>query len=261
MRSKTLLLIFSLILFTGCSYEKMLDKLEPKEESAFAKTYLEKLRQRNIAGIKEHLSSELLTPDADSKLTEVANYFPEGEPVAIKLIGANVFKSSSAWQANLTYQYQFKSEWAVANIVLSRENGILIVKGIHVNRLAQSLEEANAFTLSNKSTIHYLFLFCAVAIPLFILYSLILCIRTPIEKRKWLWVIFILLGFVGISLNWTTGQVSVNLIQFQLLGAAALAASPYAPWIITMSVPLGAIIFLFKRKSLMKREVITINEN
>jgi len=252
-----LALILALPLLTSCSYDKMLDKLAPKEESALAQNYLEKLRNNDIASIKEQLSSELITPDIDTKLSEVANYFPKGEPIAIKLIGANTLTSPGKWQANLSYQYQFEKGWALADILLVKENGKLTIKGIHVNQLSESLKKINAFNFNDKSIIHYLFLPFAVLIPIFILYSLISCIRTPMEKRKWLWIIFIIIGFMGFSLNWTTGQIATKLFNIQLFGVAALAASPYAPWVITVSFPLGALIFLLRRKSLIKQEPIT----
>ncbi len=85
-----------------------------------------------------------------------------------------------------------------------------------------------------------------------ILASLILRIRTKIGKRKWLWIVFIPFGFGRLSFNWTTGRVLFNplSVHFQLLGAAAVKHGLYAPWIISISVPLGAIVFLIRRKRL-----------
>ena len=34
----------------------------------------------------------------------------------------------------------------------------------------------------------------AILIPVFTLCALVLCIRTKMEKRKWLWIIFIIIG-------------------------------------------------------------------
>ncbi len=255
-----ILLILTVPLFSGCRYDNTLDKPAPKEESDFAKNFLEQLRKNNVPQIKEHLSSDLLTPEVDSKLTELARFFPKGEPVATKLIGSKVLTSAGKWEAGLSYQYQFEQGWVLADILVSREDGKIIVKGIHVNRLPQSLEEINGFTLSGKTVTHYLFLLSSLLIPVFIIYSLILCIRMPIGKRKWIWSIFIIFGIIGFSINWTTGKVSAKLIHFQLLGAGASAAGPYAPWILTISVPLGAIIFLLARNSLAKRETTVKSE-
>ena len=37
------------------------------------------------------------------------------------------------------------------------------------------------------------------------LYALVLCIRTRNVKSKWLWILFILVGFGAVQANWTTG--------------------------------------------------------
>jgi len=41
-----------------------------------------------------------------------------------------------------------------------------------------------------------------------------------------------------------------------LLGAGAFAPA-YGPWVISISLPLGAVIFMMKRKGLSKQHVIT----
>jgi len=255
MRKPILLLLLPLLV--SCSYEDMLQKLLPKEESAFAQSYLENVRAKRFDEVKKRLSTELLTPEVDSKLSEVAGYFPDGDLIEVKPIGSNVFTTPDTWRASLTYQYRFTNGWAVANVVLDREKEGLVVKGINVTRLQQSLEEINAFTLKEKSAIHYLFLSLAVVIPAFILYALVLCVRTPMSKRKWPWIVFILFGVAGFHLDWTSGQTATHLLSAHLFGAAATAASPYAPWIFTLTVPLGAIVFLVRRRSLAQQRTST----
>jgi hypothetical protein len=69
------------------------------------------------------------------------------------------------------------------------------------------------------------------------------------RRRKWLWIIFILIGFGKLSLNWTTGQILFNPLSFyvQLFSVAVIKHGPYAPWIFSISIPLGAIIFFLKK--------------
>lgn len=239
-------------LIASCSYEDTLNSILPKEESEFAKGYLENLRNKKFEDLKKPLSKELLTPDVESRMAQAASYFPEGKPLEIRAIGANVHTTPDKWLANLSYQYYFDNGWAVANILLEREKEGLVVKRVNVTRLPKPLEEIYAFDFKGKKAVHYVFLVLAIAIPLFILYSLILCIRTPINKKKWLWVVFILVGVVAFRLDWTTGQFAVQLVNINLLGAGTAKASPYAPLILTISIPLGAIIFLAKRRSMIK---------
>jgi Phospholipase_D-nuclease N-terminal len=89
----------------------------------------------------------------------------------------------------------------------------------------------------------------AAAAPLFTLYALIVCIRTKIERRKWLWILFILFGFGRFMVNWTTGSWDFHIFYAQLLSASAGAAF-FGPWIISVSLPVGAVFFLSRRKKL-----------
>jgi hypothetical protein len=61
--------------------------------------------------------------------------------------------------------------------------------------------------------------------------------------RKWLWVLFILAGVGKFAVNWTSGEWGIAPLSLQLLSASAVA-SLYGPWILSFSLPLGAIVFL-----------------
>lgn len=251
MNIKSLFAVVLLLpILTACNYNDMLAKLAPKEESAFAKNYLESVRIKDFNAVKKSLKPELVTSDVDAKITEVANYFPLGDPIEIKQIGAQTYQSGDQLQATLTYQYQFPKDWAVGTVILSKSKNVVVVEGFNVTRLSKSLQETNAFNLANKTPIHYLFLTLAVLIPIFVLTVLILCIRTTIPKKKWLWVLFVLVGFVGFTLNWTTGELNYQVLSFHFFGAGAVSAGPYSPWFITISLPIGAVVFLLKRKAI-----------
>jgi hypothetical protein len=129
----------------------------------------------------------------------------------------------------------------------------MLILGFHVNPIPKSLQELNAFTFDNKSIVHYSIFGFTIIIPLFIIFSLIQCIRTKI-KRKWLWLLFILIGIGQITLNWTDGNVGFNPLSIQLLGAGVLKASMFAPWTFTVSIPLGAIWFTIKRSNIKWHE-------
>lgn len=131
---------------------------------------------------------------------------------------------------------------------------------LQVYRADSSQQERNKFTLEGKSALHYLTLVLAAMVPLFIVVTAYFCIRTPIPKRKWLWVIFIFVGIGKFSLNWTTGQLDFQPLSLQLFSASAMAMGPHAPWIISVSVPLGTIMFWFKRKQFIAESEAGTNQ-
>ena len=105
-------------------------------------------------------------------------------------------------------------------------------------------------SLGFSASRHYLVFAACIAVPAFILVALVVCIRSRI-RRKWLWIIFILLGFVQFRFDWATGHFEIQPISFALFGASAFRPSPYAPWILGFAIPVGAIIFLVSRRRLL----------
>lgn len=248
-------LLVVVLVLTACSYEDIANKFIPQEESSFAKEYLQKIIDKDFSYVRSHLSAELLDQVSDEKLNEIANYFPGGELLSTEIIGSQTHTFNNTWQGNFSYEYHFEEGWALANVVLKRENDSMNVIGFNVYQAEASQKELNAFTLSNKSLLHYATLMGTVAIPIFIIVTLIFCIRTPINKKKWLWILFVIVGFGSFSLNWTTGQYGIRPLSVNLLGAAAGATSPYSPWILTVTVPLGAIVFWIKRRKLTEASI------
>ena len=129
-----------------------------------------------------------------------------------------------------------------------------------------SPSEATKFTLKGKGALHLFVLFLAILVPVFIILTLIKCARTKGLKRKWLWMLFILVGMFGITFNWHTGQlgmslirktetsIHINLIDFQIFGAGMTKSGPLAPWFFEIGFPLGAVIFWFKSLKSKKLE-------
>ena len=114
--------------------------------------------------------------------------------------------------------------------------------------LANSLQEINSFQLKGKGIANYAILALAVALPLFSITALILCIRTSMPLgRKVLWCLGILVGFVQVTVNWTSGAISVAPLSVQLLSAGWFRLGPFAPHQVSIAVPLFAILFIWMR--------------
>ncbi len=239
-------------LIASCSYDDILNKLVPKEEAKFAEGYLNKLRLKDFSYVKSQMSAEILAQASDSLLIEMSNHFRKGELLSTEIIGSQVNIFNGQWQGNFSFEYHFSDGWNLANAAFKKVNGKYEIIGLNVYQTNMSQKELNAFTLQNKSIAQYSILLLAIIVPVFIIVSTYFCARTPIPKRKWLWLIFILLGILSVQVNWTTGDISVQPLSVHLLGVSAMASSPYSPWIIATSLPLGAIIFWFKRKKFIE---------
>jgi len=255
---RALLAVLAMLCLTlnACSQQALIAKLEPKAESSTAKAIIDQLRSGEFDAVKARLDPKYLSPDIDDKLHELAAAFPESQPESMKIVGAYTSyfsKLGSPQQGavfNLTYEYEFRDAWVVANVVLERQHDKLMIEGLHAKRMTDSLEASNAFTFKGKGITHWLMFALTVADMLLCLYAFVLCLRTPIARRKWLWALFTLLGVTTLRFDWSSGHFAFQPISVQLFSGSAMA-QPYGPWVLGLSIPLGAIWFLAVRRSLI----------
>jgi hypothetical protein len=247
--------IVLLLLIFGCDQREMMEKLAPQEKVEEAKNYIAQLREGKYDQIDKDMDPSIKTGDMKKVFDSMAAIIPPGEPVSVKIVGAhinNMFGNGSATQdTNITFEYQFPEKWLLINVVTRKIGDKQTIMGFRVQPIGDSLENTNRFSLAGKTPLHYAMLALASLIPLFIVGTLVLCAMTKMEKRKWLWIIFILCGVGQFAMNWTTGETLFNPIYFSLLGAGVFSF-PYGPWTVSISLPLGAIIFLIRRKRLSK---------
>lgn len=239
-----------LMILSGCGDPaSQIKKFTPPEDEAIAKNYIDLLRQNKFEPIEKDLDPSIKSDFTQDTLVKMSAVIPAQDPISVKVIGAHSFKGSNLSKINLTFEYEFPSKWLLINVATQKRDGVSTIIGFYVYPLSDSLENLNKFTLKGKSFPQYAIFAFAVLIPFLTLYVLVLCIRTKIEKRKWLWIIFILFGIGRLTVNWTTGQWQIAPLYFSLFGSGAFAP-PYGAWLISISLPLGAIVFLIRRKKL-----------
>ena len=79
-------------------------------------------------------------------------------------------------------------------------------------------------------------------------FALLLSSILVVGCRKWPWVLFIIFGIGKVTVNWNTAEWSVVPVSVQLFSASAVSAF-YGPWLISASIPLGALAFLIYRRT------------
>lgn len=241
--------MLSALLLLGCNQQEMLEKFSTPTDQATAKAYIADLQAGRLDVIESHLDPSIKAPGVHATLIQMAGILPAGSPTSVKLVGARKLITPAGSQTNTTFEYQWGDKWLMANVAVQKSGGAETIVGINVNPLKASLEEQARFTLSGKSGAQYAILAGAILAFGLTLVALVVCVRTKGLRRKWLWIIFILFGLGAISVNWTTGAVAFQPIFIGLFSAAAMAQF-YGPWTISMSVPIGAMVFLFFRRKL-----------
>ena len=134
------------------------------------------------------------------------------------------------------------SAQVLASIALKRTASTTTIVSFNAARIP---EDFNNFTAAGRSLTQYTALAFALAVPLFMLWTLVSSIRTPMERTaKWLWCLFIIVGVGKFSIDWVTGVWTFTPIYLLLFGAGAVRGlGGYGPWIISVAIPAGAIAF------------------
>jgi hypothetical protein len=237
-------------------------KFIENKDVAFADQYIDWLSGGNF-----DKAIEILDPNLKSQMIPLKGAFQktltEVKGFEKIMIGCNVSTfngtGGSKRTVNLTYEWSSPNAWYAGNLAWHETGNSKIVYGLHINPLAAPLETINAFSLSNKDMGHWFFLIVGIINPILILWALIACIRTKIPRRKWLWILFIIVGFFQFTMDWTSGELSgliyksadgfkINPLSLQMFGSGFTRSTDYSPWLVTISLPLGAMIFLFRRK-------------
>jgi hypothetical protein len=235
----------------------LFENLVPKTQAATGRHFVELLARRDYAAIEAALDPSLKGASTRSELEQAASVFPSTHPAAITPVGFHWSKDLGGTTTyNLTYEVAFPGRWFVARAVFTDGGGKIDLKGLRVQRLDDSLERVNGFASGVKSPTQYLGLLLIFGIGAFMIATMIVCGRTPGIKRKWLWMVFIAIGIVEFSINWTTGQFFIQPISFYIPAISFYRAGPYAPWIFIGTLPLGAILFWIRRPALIRSQAI-----
>lgn len=243
-------LVFTMLI-AGCSQESMLKAFTSPEDEKVAKDYIALLQQKKFDQIENDLDPAIKAKSADfhQTLLGMGALIPAQNPLSVKLVGASFLNGTHLHKSDITYEYRYPDQSILVRVAVQKKDGVSTIIGFDVRKLSDAEGAGNKFGLSGKSALQYTVLSAAVIAPLFSLYALILCIRTKIRGRKWPWIIAILLGVGTFSVNWATGHWGFQLISIQLFSASAFAPQ-YGTWTISVSLPLGAILFLLRRKEL-----------
>ena len=253
MRFKCLVGIVFCASLVGCNQSAFVKFWTPPEAESTARGYVDLLRQGQFDEIERDLDPSIVDPNVRDTLAKMAAIIPPGNPMSIKVVAVNTdvgvviynFKDKS--QKSITLEYQFPNKWLLVNVTTEKERGWIV--DFHVTPISDSLENLNKFTLVGKSTVQYSILILAGCSLVFSFYVLTLCIRTKDVKRKWLWLIVVLVGVEKVAVNWKTGQLTFGVLSIYLPTAIA-TRNPYGPWTIGACIPLGAILFLRRQRKL-----------
>lgn len=103
----------------------------------------------------------------------------------------------------------------------------------------------NSLSLENRSWVQLIYFALAITSPLLMIAALIKVLRTPGLTNRWLWSAFAFIGLFGFQMNWANGAVLVDWMALRIIGFwMASSPSAFDPWVISATVPIGAMLIL-----------------
>jgi len=236
----------------GCGFGGAPDSIS-LSDAAFAKQIYGDLRSNNWTAIKAIADTNLGKQDLRSFVATASSYIPRDPPKSERVVHwgtRNNFRNGQmTYQgSSVTFEYEYSDRWIEAYATWRVVDGNRVLEGFGVYPHSAPLDVINRFSLSDKSFRHLVIFVSAIAMPVFSLFAFVVCLRTPMtRKRKILWAIFTLIGVGQVSLDWTSGQYSFHPANFMLFSSGFFRADAFSPYVISVTIPLGAIIFLVRR--------------
>jgi hypothetical protein len=245
-RLMRILLVFLLAAaLAGCSQQGWNDRLASPDEQRLALRVAEQLRQGEAGKI-----AAIAQPEFRSAIPRAV---ADVRPILAKAPGRFSIQTISVIQpmgGPTTKSFNLQSgagaHWAVTEIVLQGSTGSWQLAGFHVWAVDAEPAKVNDFDINRRGLVGYLWIAAMLASVASCLSAVLLIWRSRWLKRRWLWTLGSLFGFVGFGLNWSSGAWAVAPFNLLLLGAGATKAGPFAPWLLSVAIPVVAILVIVR---------------
>lgn len=155
-----------------------------------------------------------------------------------------------SWE--MIYYLDYEKGYGLADLKIHRGDQGFVVDQFIINPLHQNFDQSCEFpSLLDINIFKLFFLLLGYLLVLLNAKTLVECCYSPL-KPKWLWILFILIGFGAITFYLDPGT-GMNLDLFSAhVPIAQIGKDPlWNPWSVTLTFPLGMLVFLWmKRKGL-----------
>jgi hypothetical protein len=214
----------------------------PSSVDSSAREFLRALASRDTVRAVAQLHPAHRGSDASAGLGQLASALRGRAPDSVRPLNLSWFAASGMRRTIVTYELAFPAHWVLAEVTVLDSAGSLGVIGARTNEVPRAAAAANALTLRGKPLRHYLLTLMALVVPVFMVVTAVQVWRSRMHRR-WLWSLVTLIGVGKLSINWTTGVLWVQPLTVLLLGAGFVRnGPPYLPWVVSVSLPLGALL-------------------
>jgi len=208
-----------------------------------------RLGRFNAARARMTLEARAVSPD--SQLQAIRSYAPPLEPSERRAVGWQIsIAAGDSSTAQIAYELRYPEEGMLYTLVLKRADSrsAWAVQSFHLNKASYAELANNTLGSPSKGPMQWAFLATTVLSPLLMLFALIIVLRAPNLKLKWLWAIVAFAGIGVARMNWSTGQWGFNILSVQLIGFSLSRQGflGFYPWLLKFTPPVGAIAALWR---------------
>jgi hypothetical protein len=243
--SITLVLLGTLASCFPSDVNSFAERYTTPEERAFSENYLHLLSSARLDSATALLAPHLRGDSVAHGLRVVSTLLRDAHLDSLHFIGINVSNHAGTQSRDVNLIYEAPTthgRWLTAHVATRSARGHTSVIGFSANVVARRLEDLHAFTLADRSFIHYVWLVLATLMPVVTIAMAIRVIRAKGMRRRWLWAVAALIASPAFTLNWTTGQAILANNTFILFGGAFFRPGAAAPWSLTFAMPIGAFV-------------------
>jgi hypothetical protein len=223
--------------------------LDPQAQQ-FAADFLTELSTGQFGAAKARLDPKLRVT-ADVALPRIKDTLPAAKPRLIDS-GSTLFKSfvdgSETAKSEFTFVMEADGKHTIAKVATQRDDKGILVTDIGITELNAPPEQLAKFSLADKPPGHFVFLAAMAACVGIILAALVALVRAKGTRRRWLWALAIVFTIGKVSMNWVTGELSFTTNSLALFGIAAVQPNPALPIEMSFGLPVGALMFLWRRR-------------
>lgn len=249
-------------LFALRNIEQSIYNMLPEEVEIYGMNMLDDITNRRYEETINSFVEELRDqPIADSQIEEMSVLFDEtDEYVGRDIAGYQWRMVNGVTTHEVTYELEYKNGYVLYTFVLTDKEGELKAYSVNFNLTETSLKEQNGFNFDNRGIVHVIVLLLTVASLAFSIITASICFGSD-KKNRILWSLFALSGVGALSFVWTTGLINFNLITIGIPTGGLGKSGVYAPFVLSMRFPLGAILYwLIKHKEVVEVETNEIQD-
>jgi len=228
---------------SGCSWLQP----DPELENRARQTY-EAFRNGNVGPADLAMVTELQNIPAE-EFAKVTALIPKSEPDRVRLIGYHQNHSMPEGSSThgLSYEYHWSDRVALVtcSFFQASAKSPLLLQGFNFRMASREELKVNDFNLVGKPLGHYLMIFAIVASAAAMVVALVMSVRTPGVRRRWVWCIVSLVSVCKFNLDWTNNAFEWILLHVGVINlGVSRADTVFASWVLTAGLPVGAIVVI-----------------